>query len=37
VLDGLIMLQDKIQNQRHGIGNKAQLPERPGYRDLASK
>jgi NADH-quinone oxidoreductase subunit B len=37
VLDGLMMLQDKIQTQRHGIGNKQRLPERPGYRDLAAK
>jgi NADH-quinone oxidoreductase subunit B len=34
VLDGLMLLQDKIQNQKHGIGNKQQLPPRPGMRDL---
>jgi NADH-quinone oxidoreductase subunit B len=37
VLDGLMMLQDKIQTQRHGLGNKQPLPERPGYRELATK
>ncbi len=34
VLDGLMLLQDKIQRQKHGIGNKQQLPQRPGMRDL---
>ena len=36
ILDGLILLQDKIQNQRHYLGNKQPIPERPGYRDLTS-
>ena len=35
VLDGLMLLQDKIQNQRHYLGNKQPITERPGYRDLA--
>ena len=34
VLDGLMLLQDKIQNQKHGLGHKQQLPQRPGMRDL---
>jgi NADH-quinone oxidoreductase subunit B len=37
VLDGLMMLQDKIQNQHHSLGNKQVVPERPGYRDLLAK
>lgn len=34
VLDGLMMLQNKIQGQKHGLGNKQALPERPGFRHL---
>jgi NADH-quinone oxidoreductase subunit B len=34
VLDGLMLLQDKIGNQKHGLGHKQQLPQRPGMRDL---
>ena len=34
VLDGLMLLQDKIGRQKHSIGNKQQLPQRPGMRDL---
>ena len=34
VLDGLMLLHDKTQNQKHGIGNNQQMPERPGYRNL---
>lgn len=34
VLDGLMLLQDKIQSQRHYIGNKQPIQDRPGYRDL---
>jgi NADH-quinone oxidoreductase subunit B len=33
VLDGLILLQDKIQNQRHKLIDRAPAP-RPGTRDL---
>ncbi|MBX7099176.1 MAG: NADH-quinone oxidoreductase subunit B [Myxococcaceae bacterium] len=35
VLDGLMLLQDKIASQRHYVGNKQPIQERPGYRDLA--
>ena len=35
ILDGLMMLQDKIQDQRHYLGNKQPITERPGYRDLS--
>jgi NADH-quinone oxidoreductase subunit B len=35
VLDGLMLLQDKIQNQKHSIGNKQAIVERPGYVNLA--
>ncbi len=34
VLDGLMLLQKKIQDQKHGLGHKQQLPARPGMRDL---
>jgi len=34
VLDGLMLLQDKIGNQKHGLGHKQQLPARPGMHDL---
>ncbi len=34
VLDGLMLLQDKIANERHGLGNKQPLQQRPGYRAL---
>ena len=34
VLDGLMLLQDKIQEQRHGLGHGQKLPERPGYQHL---
>jgi hypothetical protein len=32
-----MLLQEKIQNQRHYIGNKQPITERPGYRDLLAK
>ncbi len=35
VLDGLILLQDKIANQKHSLGNKQPIPERPGFRSMA--
>ncbi len=35
VLDGLMLLQDKIANEKHGLGNKQPIAERPGYRHLA--
>ncbi len=34
VLDGLMMLQNQIQGERHGLGNNQKLPERPGYQYL---
>jgi NADH-quinone oxidoreductase subunit B len=34
VLDGLMLLQDKIQVQHHGLGHGQQMPDRPGFRDL---
>ncbi|HEY0881464.1 MAG TPA: NADH-quinone oxidoreductase subunit B [Archangium sp.] len=37
VLDGLMLLQDRIQEQRHYVGNKQPIQERPGYRDLLAK
>ena len=30
-----MLLQDKIQGQRHFLGNKQPITERPGFRDLA--
>ncbi|MEK7315978.1 MAG: NADH-quinone oxidoreductase subunit B [Candidatus Eisenbacteria bacterium] len=36
ILDGLMMLQEKIQGERHYIGNKQPITERPGYRDIAN-
>jgi NADH-quinone oxidoreductase subunit B len=35
VLDGLMLLQDKIQNQKHSLFNSQKIPERPGYTNLA--
>jgi len=37
VLDGLILLQDKIANERHSLGNNQKLPLRPGQRDLTTE
>lgn len=34
VLDGLMLLQDRIASQHHGLGNKQPIQERPGYREL---
>jgi len=34
VLDGLMLLQDKIGNERHSIGNKQPLQQHAAYRDL---
>ena len=36
VLDGLMLLQDKIATERHGLGNKQKLPLRPGQRELTT-
>lgn len=36
VLDGLMLLQDKIQGQSHGLGNNQKIAERVGYRDLVA-
>ena len=34
VLDGLMLLQDKIAAERHSIGNKQPLQQHAAYRDL---
>jgi NADH-quinone oxidoreductase subunit B len=34
VLDGLMLLQDKIQHQHHALGNNQRLPDRAGFRPL---
>ena len=34
VLDGLMLLQDKIGRQKHGLGNNQALPVRPGMNNL---
>ena len=36
VLDGLMLLQDKIGGQHHGLGNNQKIAERTGYRDLVA-
>ncbi len=37
VLDGLMLLQDKIAVERHGLGNKQPLDPRAAYRDLLTQ
>ncbi len=37
VLDGLMLLQDKIAVERHGLGNKQPLEPRSAYRDLLAQ
>jgi NADH-quinone oxidoreductase subunit B len=34
VLDGLMLLQDRIQGQHHGLGHNQKIPDRPGFREL---